>query len=155
MKIYCLEQRQLLPITIEQAWEFFGDPANLPLITPTNLGFRITSPLPERMYAGMIVTYTVTPFAGNKVRWVTEITHAEPPMFFVDEQRFGPYRFWHHQHHFVEVPSGTEMLDLVHYALPFGLLGRIAAPLVSKRLKEIFNFRRQILSQRFGVGEST
>lgn len=154
MKLYRLERRQLLPITIEQAWDFFGNPGNLPLITPANLGFRITSPLPERMYVGMIVTYTVTPFAGMKVGWITEITHAEAPLFFVDEQRFGPYRFWHHQHRFTPVASGTEMTDLVHYALPFGLLGRLVAPLVARRLKVIFDFRRQVLAERFGTGES-
>lgn len=155
MKLHRLEHRQLLPIAIEEAWGFFGNPANLPLITPASLGFRITSPQPERMYGGMIVAYTVTPFFGVKVGWVTEITHAVAPVFFVDEQRFGPYRFWHHQHHFMSVSSGTEMLDLVHYALPFGLLGRVAAPLVAKRLKTIFDYRRLVLEKRFCAGDHT
>lgn len=155
MKLHRLEQRQMLPITIAEAWDFFGNPANLPLITPSSLGFRITSPLPERMYGGMIVAYTVTPLHGIRVGWVTEITHAKAPVFFVDEQRFGPYRFWHHQHHFISVSSGTEMLDLVHYALPFGLFGRLAAPLVAKRLKAIFDYRRLVLERRFCAGDPT
>ena len=75
---------------------FFCNPANLPLITPPDLGFRITSPLPELMYAGMIVCYSVTPFGWLPVTWVTEITHATEPHFFVDELRLGSYRFWHH-----------------------------------------------------------
>ena len=149
MKLYSLLQKQLLPIPLQEAWDFFGNPANLPLITSPDLGFKITSPLPERMHAGMIVTYTVTPFGGFPVKWVTEITHAEPPRFFVDEQRFGPYRFWHHQHHFREAPGGIEMVDLVHYALPFGPLGGVAAPLVRRRVESIFSFRRRALSERF------
>ncbi|MBJ6723366.1 SRPBCC family protein [Geomesophilobacter sediminis] len=150
MKVFRLEQRQLLRIPIEEAWEFFGNPANLPLITPLDLGFRITSPPSERMYPGMMITYTVTPFAGFPIQWVTEITHAHAPTFFVDEQRFGPYRLWHHEHHFQTVPGGTEMTDLVHYGLPFGLLGRIVVPLVRRRLSAIFEFRRQVLEDRFG-----
>jgi ligand-binding SRPBCC domain-containing protein len=149
MKLYLLLQEQLLPISLQEAWDFFGNPANLPLITSPDLGFRVTSPLPERMHAGMIVTYTVTPFLGLPVKWITEITHADPPHFFVDEQRFGPYRFWHHQHHFRATPEGTAMIDLVHYALPFGPLGTLAAPLVRKRLHAIFSFRRQALCERF------
>lgn len=150
MKIYILREEQFISMPVPQAWEFFANPANLPLITPPDLGFSITGTIPERMHAGMIVTYTVTPFAGFRVDWVTEITHAEEPRFFVDEQRFGPYRFWHHQHHFTERDGGTLMTDLVHYALPFGLLGRLAAPLVRRRLERIFSFRRETLARRLG-----
>ena len=149
MKLYRLLQTQQLPIPLPMAWEFFCDPANLPLITPPDLGFRITSPLPQRMYAGMIVSYTVTPFAGLPVTWVTEITHAEEPHVFVDEQRIGPYRFWHHQHLFQRTAEGTEMTDLVHYALPFDPVSRIVAPLVQRRLATIFAFRRQALKRHF------
>ena len=150
MKLYRLHQVQLLPIPMPVAWDFFSNPANLPLITPPDLGFRITSPLPERMYAGMIVSYTVTPFAGLPVTWVTEITQAEDPHFFVDEQRLGPYRFWHHQHRFRQLAEGTEMTDLVQYALPFDPVSRVLAPLVRQRLTTIFAYRRQALERRFG-----
>lgn len=150
MKLYRLHQIQQLPIPLAEAWDFFSDPANLPLITPPDLGFRITSPLPPRIYAGMIVSYTVTPFAGLPLTWVTEITQADKPQFFVDEQRSGPYRFWHHQHLFRQTAAGTEMTDLVHYALPFGPLSRVAAPLVRRRLAAIFAYRRQALEERFG-----
>ena len=121
-----LECRQLLPVTPAAAWEFFSRPENLARITPPDLGFEVTSPLPERMHAGMIVTYRVSPFGRLRVPWVTEITHVREPEFFVDEQRSGPYRFWHHQHHFRAVADGVEMTDLLHYRLPFGCLRRPA-----------------------------
>ena len=149
MKLYRLHQTQLLPIPLPVAWDFFSDPANLPLITPPDLGFRITSPLPERMYAGMIVSYTVTPFAGLPVTWVTEITQVEEPRFFVDEQRIGPFRFWEHQHLFRQTAEGTEMTDLLHYSLPFDPVSRIVAPLVRRRLAVIFAYRSQALERRF------
>lgn len=151
MRLYVLQKEQELPIPPDEAWEFFVHPGNLPLITPPDLGFRITSSLPETMHAGMIVSYTVTPFPGSPpVSWITEITHMREPFFFVDEQRFGPYRFWHHQHIFRECSGGTLMTDLVHYALPFGPLGRIAAPFVSRRLERIFTYRRLELERRLG-----
>ncbi|HEV2149821.1 MAG TPA: SRPBCC family protein [Longimicrobiaceae bacterium] len=151
MKLHRLEARQLLPVSVSEAWDFFSDAANLPRITPPWLGFTVTSELPSRMHPGMIATYTVRPFPGARVRWVTEITHVEAPHLFVDEQRFGPYRFWHHQHHFAEAPGGVEVRDVVHYALP---LNPASAPIrrwmVAPRLRGIFEFRRRTLEGIFG-----
>jgi len=147
MRLYHLERTQLLPTDLATAWAFFSDPANLPHITPPWLGITITSTLPERMHAGMIATCRVKPFSLGSVAWVTEITHVNEPYFFVDEQRFGPYRFWHHQHHFRETPCGVEMRDLVSYILPFGRAGQLAARLVARRLHRIFYFRRDTLEQ--------
>jgi ligand-binding SRPBCC domain-containing protein len=151
MKPFLLQRTQILPIPLATAWAFFSDPHNLPEITPSDLGFRIVSTVPELMYAGMLVSYTVTPFGGFSVDWTTEITHVREPAFFVDEQRFGPYRFWHHQHLFRAVEQGTEMVDLVHYQLPFPPFGQLAAGYVRRRLERIFDFRREALIRRFGT----
>ena len=147
-----LREVQRLPISPAEAWTFFSDPRNLPRITPPSLGLEPTSVLPEKMYPGMIVTYRVRPIPGVSAGWVTEITHVREPSLFVDEQRFGPYRFWHHEHHFREVEGGgVEMEDIVHYALPFGKVGRMfGGPLVRRRLEQIFAFRRRFLEREFG-----
>ena len=108
-------QQSIIPITLTEAWSFFGQPENLAVITPPSLGLRVTSPPHEPMYSGMIINYTVSPILGLALPWVTEISHCREPHFFVDEQRLGPYRFWHHQHHFREVAEGVEMRDIVHY----------------------------------------
>jgi ligand-binding SRPBCC domain-containing protein len=151
MKIYTLECVQRLPIGIEQAWDFFSNPHNLPRITPPSMAFEIASPVPPRMYAGMIIRYKVRPLFSVPVTWVTEITHVEEPFRFVDEQRFGPYRFWHHQHHFEEIDGGVETSDLVHYALPLDPAGRVVQRwMVRPQLETIFEFRRRTLEQMFG-----
>jgi ligand-binding SRPBCC domain-containing protein len=150
MRLYTLRTRLSLPLSLREAWDFFSDPRNLQVITPPTLGFRITSELPERMHAGLIITYTVTPVARIPVTWVTEITHLEERRFFVDEQRFGPYRFWHHQHHFREVPGGVEVMDLVNYAPPTPAAPIIDRLLVGPKVKQIFEFRSQVLRERFG-----
>lgn len=151
MQLFRIRQRQRLPISIGEAWAFFSDPRNLELITPPSLGLRVTSELPERIYPGAIITYEIRPLLGIRMKWVTEITHLAEGRLFIDEQRFGPYRFWHHQHHFGEIGGGVEVRDLVHYALPGGPFGKLSNKvLVSRQLKEIFDFRRGYLERRYG-----
>jgi len=149
MPLELLERLQTIPIPLAEVWSFFGRPENLASITPPWLGFRVTSAPQETMYAGMIISYTVSPLLGLALPWVTEITHCSQPHFFVDEQRLGPYRFWHHQHHFREVAGGVEMRDLVHYQLPFGPLGSVASGLVRRRLEAVFDYRREAVQRLF------
>jgi ligand-binding SRPBCC domain-containing protein len=82
---------------------------------------------------------------------MTEITHVETGRFFVDEQRYGPYDMWHHQHHFKSVEGGVEMTDIVHYKIPFGFLGNWAHALfIKQQLQTIFNYRFETVEKRFG-----
>ena len=151
MKLHRLQTVQRLPISLDEAWDFFSSPRNLRFITPPWLDFRITNEVPERMHTGAIITYTIRPMFGLPVGWVTEITHLDPPHFFVDEQRFGPYRLWHHQHFFRPIEGGIEAEDIVHYALPFGPLGSLVHRLtVHRRVQDIFAYRREVLTERFG-----
>ncbi|TXK71035.1 SRPBCC family protein [Mesonia sp. HuA40] len=151
MKIYTLQSKQRFPISVEQAWNFLSDPKNLKIITPDYMGFHIQSGADRPMYAGQIIEYIVTPIAGIKTKWVTEITHVEKGKYFVDEQRFGPYSLWHHKHFINEIPGGVEMEDIVHYKLPLGILGQLVHPiLVQPKLEEIFSYRTQKLEKLFG-----
>lgn len=152
MRPHTLERIQILPISIRHAWDFFSDPANLVQITPPDMDFRITSPPQHGTYAGQIITYSVRPLLRVAVNWTTEITHVEQPYFFVDEQRFGPYRFWHHQHFFRTVDGGVEVRDLVHYLLLHDrLAGLINRLIVAPRLKRIFEYRSRKLTELFPV----
>lgn len=142
----------MIPVDIGKAWDFFSDPRNLEAITPQNMGFKIISlHHGEKMYAGQLIEYTLNPLAGIKMYWMTEITHVREKHLFVDEQRFGPYNLWHHQHHFKEVEGGVEMTDIIHYKIPFWFLGDIANALfVKKMLREIFDFRYKKIAGMFG-----
>lgn len=151
MSLHRFETEQTLPISRDEAWAFFSDPRNLAVITPPDMGFEITSPMPARAYAGLIISYRVRPLLGIPVQWVTEITHVDEGNYFVDEQRLGPYRVWHHEHHFSDVPGGIHMRDIVHYSVPFGPIGDLVEKLVvGRRVQAIFDFRRRVLDQRFG-----
>jgi ligand-binding SRPBCC domain-containing protein len=151
MKIYTLKTKQIIPVSLDEAWDFFSSPKNLKTITPPYMGFDIKSDVAEKMYAGQIICYTVRPLFNIPMTWVTEITHVKDKEFFVDEQRFGPYAFWHHKHFFKAIDKGVEMIDQVDYALPFGILGQIVHPIiVENKLKEIFDFRYKKVEELFG-----
>ncbi|WP_271424850.1 SRPBCC family protein [Aequorivita sinensis] len=152
MKIYTLQAKQKLPITIDEAWAFLSNPKNLKVITPDYMGFDILSGSEKPMFAGQIIEYIVTPILGIKTKWVTEITHVVDREYFVDEQRFGPYSLWHHKHFIKEIDGGIEMEDLLHYKLPFGILGKLVHPLLVKpKLDEIFEYRKNKLHELFGT----
>ena len=149
--IHVFHSTQIIHATIEGAWDFFSDPRNLAKITPPELDFTVLSALPERIHAGMMIEYRVRPLLGIPVRWLTEITHVEPGKFFVDEQRIGPYRIWHHEHHFKQLDGGRiELTDRVTYVLPFSPLSDVIHPfLVKPKLAKIFAFREKVVSELF------
>ena len=150
MKVYTLRRQQSLPITQAQAWEFFSDPKNLALMTPPAYRFRSPAvPLP--IFAGQVMVHTVRVLPFIDMTWLTELSHVEAPQMFIDQQHLGPYRFWHHRHLFTPTEQGVEMLDEVHYALPFGPLGQLVHALFVKRqLATLFDFRAEYLRRKFG-----
>lgn len=151
MKIYHIKRTQYLPIPIQQAWTFFSSPANLGVITPPRMKFNIVSISGgAKMYAGQIIRYKIKLFLWWSLDWVTEITHVNEPYHFVDDQRFGPYALWHHQHSFREVNGGTEMTDELHYAIPYGIFGQLANWIfVEREVCSIFDYRFKVLETYF------
>lgn len=153
MAVYQFRHEQLIKAPIEKVWNFISSPRNLKRITPEYMGFDIISEeLPEKIYAGMIITYVVKPLFGIKTKWVTEITNIKEGEFFIDEQRIGPYSLWHHQHLLEKVEQGVLMKDIVTYSPPLSFLGALANTLLIKnKLKEIFEFRRGALEKFFNL----
>ncbi|TRZ43478.1 SRPBCC family protein [Robertkochia solimangrovi] len=152
MKIYRIHCRQELKTDLKTAWEFLSNPKNLCNITPDHMKFEIVSGAEKEMYAGQLIQYVVCPFPWMKTRWVTEITHVQEGSFFVDEQRFGPFRLWHHKHFLAPSERGVVMEDIVDYKIPFGYVGQLANHLiVGKQVKMIFDYRQEKLAALFGT----
>jgi ligand-binding SRPBCC domain-containing protein len=138
---------------VAKAWDFFSSPNNLNRITPDEMSFEIIDEDISPMYAGQIISYIIRPVLNIPINWVTEITHVRQDEFFVDEQRFGPYKFWHHKHFIKQVPDGVILSDLVHYAMPFGIIGRIVHKMfVRRKLEKIFDYRVEIIKKLFNSG---
>lgn len=149
--IHTLKTVQFLPISLEEAWDFFSSPENLKHITPEYMGFQILSEIPLKMYPGMIISYNLKPLPGFKINWVTKITQVKEMEYFIDSQLSGPYGIWHHEHRFKKVEGGIEMIDMLYYKLPYGWLGRIVNFfIVRKKVEGIFSYRYEILRQKFG-----
>jgi len=147
-----LRQEQFIPITMEEAWHFFSSPENLNAITPDDMVFDIISEIPATMYEGLFINYRLKPFLNIPVNWCTEITHIQEMNYFVDEQRIGPYKIWHHEHHFKSVDGGVIMTDLLHYDIGKSVFGWLAGILfVHKKVKGIFEFRKKAMETKFGV----
>lgn len=144
-----------VPRPIDEVFDFFADAANLNQITPAWVCFEILTELPIAMNVGTLIDYRIK-IRGIPVRWQTEITAWDPPFRFVDEQRRGPYRRWHHEHTFIEQDGGTIIRDVVDYAVT----GWIFEPLIHKTLvqpdvKRIFEHRTAVMRQRFAKPRSS
>lgn len=149
--IHYIHREQIIPASLEILWKYFSEPKNLNLITPPDMNFEIIAGGDAEMYAGQIIEYRVEFIRGVRSLWLTEIAHVRPNEYFVDEQRVGPYRFWYHKHKFEAVGNGVKMIDHVTYAVPFVFLGDIVhAVWIRQRLKSIFDFRQQKISEIFG-----
>lgn len=135
-----------LPQRREEIFPFFGDALNLEAITPPWLHFQVLTPSPIEMRPGTLIDYKLR-LHGIPIRWRTLISRWEPPISFVDEQLLGPYRTWHHEHRFEPYHGGTLCTDRVHYRVWGGRL--IDWLLVRRDLLTIFNYRSQVLKQRF------
>lgn len=133
-----------MPLARERVFEFFAAAENLERITPSELRFRIVSPLPIAMREGALIEYRLR-LGGVPFGWTTRIAAWEPPFRFVDTQLRGPYALWEHTHEFVEVPGGTRVTDRVRYRLPFGILGRLVHPVVRLQLARIFAYREEAI----------
>lgn len=154
MKIYKFIKKQIVHTTLEEAWDFFSNPSNLQKITPASMNFEITSEVPNKIYPGLIITYKVSPLSFMRVNWVTEIIQSQENSYFIDEQRFGPYKFWYHIHFFRQIPEGVEMEDIVYYGLPFGFIGSLfGSNFVRNQLNHIFDYREKQILEIFKKNE--
>lgn len=148
MKIYRLHRRQKLPLSPKEAWEYCSTPTTLECSTPPFLRFEIQSELPDSAYSGAIIVYRIRAIAGIPMTWVTEVKQVNKPFMFVDEQRLGSFKFWHHQHRFHKLDRGVEIEDILHYAMPLGWVGRLLHWLIIRnRVRLIFDFRRDYLAR--------
>jgi ligand-binding SRPBCC domain-containing protein len=147
-----LQREQFVPGEPAAIWDFFASPANLAKITPSQLRFEIVGPPPAAMHAGQMIEYRIGLLPGITTGWLTEITHVQPGRYFVDEQRIGPYKLWHHEHHFTPTPDhrGVHMRDVVTYDVGWGPLGDVLHALwIGRQLDAIFDHRTKAVAQLF------
>lgn len=150
MATFTLKSEQFLNVTLKEAWGFFSSPTNLSLITPSFMKFQMRTTVEGEIYDQLRIDYYVRPVFGVKLKWRTEILDVKPPYFFKDIQLKGPFKKWEHSHYFKEVDGKVLMTDVVVYELPLGWIGNMVHSLtVRRRVKKIFEYRREILESMF------
>jgi ligand-binding SRPBCC domain-containing protein len=152
MKIYQLYRQQTLNMTIQDAWSFFSSPYHLNDITPDFFHVTITSKVPEKIYAGLMISYQMKAVFGIPMNWLSEVSHCDEPKRFVYEQRIGPFKFWSHEVCLTEQKNGILLEDIMFYSMPFGWLGQlINTVLIADKLERIFDTRHAYLQSKFGM----
>ena len=154
MKIYQLYRRQVLNLPIQEAWGFFSSPYNLNTITPDFFNVTVTSKVPERIYSGLMISYSMKAVFGIPMAWLSEVSHCDEPKRFVYEQRIGPFNFWSHEVSLTEMGDNIVLEDIVFYAMPLGFFGQLLNKLlIAEKLAKIFNVRHDYLQSRWGIAE--
>jgi hypothetical protein len=146
---YVLGTSTVVAAPIDDVFSFFSKPANLGLITPAAMRFRIVGQVPV-LTQGATIDYRVR-VGPLPISWRSLIVDWDPPNGFADVQVRGPYRVWRHEHVFSARGSTTVMEDRVYYAAPAGILGSLANRLfIAPALREIFRYRADVIRMRFG-----
>mgnify|MGYP006142509339 FL=1 len=149
--IYTLYAKQTVDKEISLLWDFFRKPSNLNKLTPEDVNFKIKSGESDDFYEGKIISYRINPFKFVSLNWITEISQVKEGSYFIDNQISGPYKMWHHEHHFKINDNGTtDVIDKVTYKMPFYILGRLMHKIFIKRkLFNIFMFRQKRINELF------
>ena len=149
--LYTLYAKQTVSKEIDLLWDFFKKPSNLNKLTPEDVHFKIKSGKSDDFYQGKIISYKIQLLKMFALSWVTEISQVKEGSYFIDNQIFGPYKMWHHEHHFKSNDNGTtEIIDKVKYKVPFYILGRLMHKVfIRKKLLDIFMFRQKKINELF------
>ncbi len=148
--MYRIEATSWINADLQTSWDFFSDPRNLLKLTPSEMKMRVKTDLPEKMYPGMIISYSVAPLFGISLPWTSRINQVKELEYFTDDMIEGPFSIWHHQHFFEEKDGGTEIRDIVDYKVPLGPIGQLFHPLLVKsRVRAIFEHRETAIKEIF------
>jgi ligand-binding SRPBCC domain-containing protein len=167
---YSFHAEQWIPYSINQVFEFFSNPDNLPLLMPSWQKARIdrklivpppppSSPNSQSSKAAgsgsrVTLSFLPFPFSPFRVRWIAEIAEFKWNERFCDRQLQGPFAYWSHCHYIQATPragiDGTLIADDLEYELPMGISGEIAHRLVLRRqIERTFQFRQAQVSRIF------
>tara|TARA_B100000963_G_scaffold113286_2_gene98616 strand:+ start:245 stop:763 length:519 start_codon:yes stop_codon:yes gene_type:complete len=115
---YKLKATQNINAKIEDIWEYFTEIKNLEKIMPNKYNIKVTQGRKSKLYLGKIfnIRMKILPFVYTNI--TSEIKAIEKERLFIDSQIFGPYKMWHHEHHFIlNKDKSIQILDIVTYKL--------------------------------------
>lgn len=104
------------------------------------------------------VTFEATHF-GIRQTLTSKIVAYDRPYLFVDEMQKGAFKHLKHIHEFIEVDSGTMLVDTLDFSAPYGLIGKIFDQMVLKHyMKKFIEDRneqlKELIEDRFSFNRS-
>ena len=164
-----LRMQQWVPYQINDVFDFFANPDNLPPLMPRWQAARIDNAKlvppppppatrrPSRTPAAgensrMLISFRLMPFVPLRMTWDARIAEFAWDDHFCDVELSGPFGYWRHCHHVQEEAregvAGTIVTDEVTYAFPFGPLGDLAYVFGGAlQVRSLFRYRqRQLLA---------
>jgi ligand-binding SRPBCC domain-containing protein len=94
---------------------------------------------------GQEVTWSRRHF-GFVIRHTSRITAYELPRYFQDSMARGLFQSYCHDHYFEECDGATLMKDVVRFAVPYGVLGRVVErPMLAQYMRKLIERRSSYL----------
>jgi ligand-binding SRPBCC domain-containing protein len=136
------EKRTRIPAPAKKVFEWHQNPEALQCLIPPGEPVRVEECRGIREGARVVLVIGYWPF---QLYWVALHRNFLAGRQFTDVQEKGPFRSWEHFHTVLpDGPRACILIDYVEYQLPFGFIGRLALPLVRRKLRTIFAWRHQV-----------
>jgi ligand-binding SRPBCC domain-containing protein len=149
MARYHFHDRQVLPVSVAELFDFLIQPANLEQIMAKAMQVKVLSSSTPVIEKDTVIDYTFRK-NGIPLRWQSKITEFEPNSYFADLQTKGPFRYWLHKHILRPVTGGTEITDDLTFEPPLGILGTVAYHAFIRRdIERIFTLRKKRMEELF------
>ncbi len=150
MKIHTLIRHHIVKAPREEVFAYYSDPYHLEKITPPSYHLNVLTPRPVTVETGTLIDYSVR-WRGLLFRWTSLIIECHFPSNLIEVQTKGIFSSWHHQYTFETHKDGTRVVEVVQYAMPFGIFGEwVHKLLVEDDLRRLFDYRYSVLGHVFG-----
>jgi ligand-binding SRPBCC domain-containing protein len=137
-------KQSIIRAPVARIFAFHELPDALSRLTPPWEMVRVVEAAPN-LRVGSTAIIETRLFGLVRLRWIAEHTVYDPPRMFEDMQVNGPFKLWRHRHVVEPHEQGGVLRDEIEYVPPFGVLGRIAAPLsIVPRLRRLFEYRHAV-----------
>ena len=128
---------------INKVWEFYTDIKHLKIITPKEINLQVINTTDHKFIQGTEIWIEGKILISKRKTWHSVITFLKP-YEYVDEMLSGPLKKWRHLHKFHDLDRGqkTEVVDQIHFELPYGILGKFFEGYAYNQLRKIFDHRK-------------
>ncbi|WNG24609.1 TIGR01777 family protein [Cystobacter fuscus] len=144
-KSQVFEARSQVPVSAEELFAWHAREGAFQRLTPPWEPVEVVSQQGEGIHEGTRIQLRMK-VGPVSLPWTARHTRYVPGSLFQDVQEAGPFSRWVHTHRmWNEAGGGAVLEDEVEYALPVGVLGRVAGGGYARhRLERMFAYRHAV-----------